>query len=173
MSGGQKQRVSVARAVYQDADIYLLDDPLSAVDAHVGKHIFTNIVGPEGMLQHKVGNSKHVVISIYKELPLYNFYFKLSYPVSQYRCQFDANFAMCRTIWHRTVILPLLSVSKTLQHKPQNKPEPLRCNKNITTPHVLLYCCHLNKLPFAYIIFNVIFNNFADTRFRYQSSSAS
>lgn len=34
LSGGQKQRVSLARAVYQDADIYFLDDPLSAVDSH-------------------------------------------------------------------------------------------------------------------------------------------
>lgn len=40
MSGGQKQRVSIARAVYADADVYFMDDPLSAVDAHVGKALF-------------------------------------------------------------------------------------------------------------------------------------
>ncbi|XP_053750439.1 multidrug resistance-associated protein 1 isoform X1 [Panthera pardus] len=53
LSGGQKQRVSLARAVYCDSDIYLFDDPLSAVDAHVGKHIFENVVGPKGMLKNK------------------------------------------------------------------------------------------------------------------------
>uniref|UniRef100_A0A2K6C5E3 Multidrug resistance-associated protein 1 n=1 Tax=Macaca nemestrina TaxID=9545 RepID=A0A2K6C5E3_MACNE len=53
LSGGQKQRVSLARAVYCNADIYLFDDPLSAVDAHVGKHIFENVIGPKGMLKNK------------------------------------------------------------------------------------------------------------------------
>ncbi|XP_067853674.1 ATP-binding cassette sub-family C member 12 [Heptranchias perlo] len=44
LSGGQKQRISIARAVYSDRDVYLLDDPLSAVDAHVGKYIFEECV---------------------------------------------------------------------------------------------------------------------------------
>ncbi|XP_048466697.1 ATP-binding cassette sub-family C member 3 isoform X2 [Rhincodon typus] len=53
LSGGQKQRVSLARAVYSDMDVYLLDDPLSAVDAHVAKHIFDKVIGPEGVLKGK------------------------------------------------------------------------------------------------------------------------
>jgi len=53
LSGGQKQRVSLARAVYCDADVYLLDDPLSAVDSHVGKHIFDRVLGPNGSLASK------------------------------------------------------------------------------------------------------------------------
>ncbi|KAF8399890.1 hypothetical protein HHK36_015760 [Tetracentron sinense] len=40
LSGGQKQRIQLARAIYSDADVYLLDDPFSAVDAHTGAHIF-------------------------------------------------------------------------------------------------------------------------------------
>ena len=38
ISGGQKQRISLARACYAQADVYLLDDPLSAVDSHVARH---------------------------------------------------------------------------------------------------------------------------------------
>lgn len=44
ISGGQKQRLNIARAIYFDADIVLMDDPLSAVDAHVGRHIFDNAI---------------------------------------------------------------------------------------------------------------------------------
>ena len=53
LSGGQKQRMSMARAVYSNRDVYLLDDPLSAVDAHVGKKMFDEVIGPQGLLKNK------------------------------------------------------------------------------------------------------------------------
>jgi ATP-binding cassette, subfamily C (CFTR/MRP), member 1 len=51
ISGGQKQRLNIARAIYFDADIVLMDDPLSAVDAHVGRHIFDNAI--LGLMKNK------------------------------------------------------------------------------------------------------------------------
>ncbi|VFQ76859.1 unnamed protein product [Cuscuta campestris] len=51
LSGGQKQRVQIARALYQDADIYLFDDPFSAVDAHTGTHLFNECI--LGLLKSK------------------------------------------------------------------------------------------------------------------------
>jgi len=44
LSGGQRARLALARAVYSDSDIYLLDDPLSAVDTKVAKRIFENCI---------------------------------------------------------------------------------------------------------------------------------
>ncbi|KAG0613483.1 hypothetical protein M758_6G106300 [Ceratodon purpureus] len=51
MSGGQKQRIQLARALYQDSDVYLLDDPFSAVDAHTGAQLFQECI--LGMLASK------------------------------------------------------------------------------------------------------------------------
>ncbi|KAK6947041.1 ABC transporter type 1, transmembrane domain [Dillenia turbinata] len=51
LSGGQKQRIQIARALYQDADIYLFDDPFSAVDAHTGSHLFKECL--QGLLGSK------------------------------------------------------------------------------------------------------------------------
>ncbi|KAK6497918.1 hypothetical protein TWF481_012314 [Arthrobotrys musiformis] len=51
ISGGQKQRMNIARAIYHNSDIILLDDPLSAVDAHVGRHMFNEAIG--GLLKDK------------------------------------------------------------------------------------------------------------------------
>ena len=53
LSGGQKARLTLARAVYARADIYLLDDCLSAVDQHVGRHLINNVFGSKGLLASK------------------------------------------------------------------------------------------------------------------------
>ncbi|EWC47816.1 hypothetical protein DRE_03016 [Drechslerella stenobrocha 248] len=50
LSGGQKARLTLARAVYARADVYLLDDCLSAVDQHVGRHLINEVLGPTGLL---------------------------------------------------------------------------------------------------------------------------
>ena len=52
LSGGQKARVNLARCLYVDADIYLMDDPLSAVDAHVGRHLVDEAIN--GFLRGKI-----------------------------------------------------------------------------------------------------------------------
>ena len=57
LSGGQKARVNLARALYRSADVYLLDDPLSAVDAHVGRVLFDDcIVG-------YLGNTTRILVT--------------------------------------------------------------------------------------------------------------
>ena len=99
LSGGQKTRVAIARSVYNDADIYLLDDPLSAVDAHVGSEIFHKCF--KGYLQGKtvllvtnnqqflpyvdkivmMNDGRVVEIGTYKELIEKNGFFKNSFVV--------------------------------------------------------------------------------------------
>tara|TARA_B110000977_G_scaffold200812_1_gene292715 strand:+ start:9872 stop:14014 length:4143 start_codon:yes stop_codon:yes gene_type:complete len=59
LSGGQKQRVAIARAVYAAADVYFLDDPLSAVDNHVGHALFDQVLGQDGVLR----NSTRVLVT--------------------------------------------------------------------------------------------------------------
>lgn len=53
LSGGQKARISMARAVYSQADIYIIDDCLAAVDEHVGKHLIEQVLGPHGILRNQ------------------------------------------------------------------------------------------------------------------------
>ncbi|TBU30707.1 metal resistance protein YCF1 [Dichomitus squalens] len=63
LSGGQRARVALARAVYARADLVMLDDVLAALDSHVAKHVFDNVIGPNGLLASKarivVTNSIH------------------------------------------------------------------------------------------------------------------
>lgn len=51
----------MARALYRNNDIYLLDDPLSAVDAHVGTHIFNKCIGPKSFLARK--NATRILVT--------------------------------------------------------------------------------------------------------------
>jgi len=55
----------MARAVYQDCDIYLLDDPLSAVDSHVGKDIFEQVISKTGLLRDKVRHRAEAMFTQY------------------------------------------------------------------------------------------------------------
>ena len=53
ISGGQKARIALARALYTDADIYLFDDPLAAVDQEIARRIYDQCIGPNGLLKGK------------------------------------------------------------------------------------------------------------------------
>lgn len=70
LSGGQKQRLQLARAFYNDADIYLLDDPFSAVDAHTAAILFNVSKTAKGMLGYSQNHKQfdflveHILISI-------------------------------------------------------------------------------------------------------------
>ena len=67
LSGGQKARLTLARAVYARADIYLLDDVLSAVDQHVGRHIINKVLGSSGLLSSKTRILATNAITVLKE----------------------------------------------------------------------------------------------------------
>ncbi|EPS34615.1 hypothetical protein PDE_09579 [Penicillium oxalicum 114-2] len=67
LSGGQKARLTLARAVYARADIYLLDDVLSAVDQHVGRHIINKVLGRTGILSGKTRILATNAITVLKE----------------------------------------------------------------------------------------------------------
>ncbi|KAJ9304029.1 hypothetical protein DTO217A2_6481 [Paecilomyces variotii] len=67
LSGGQKARLTLARAVYARADVYLLDDVLSAVDSHVGRHIINRVLGRTGILASKTRILATNAIAVLKE----------------------------------------------------------------------------------------------------------
>lgn len=66
LSGGQKQRVSIARALYADRDIYIFDDPFSAVDSHVAQHLVENVI--RGWIK-KTGKTAFVITNQLQFLP--------------------------------------------------------------------------------------------------------
>ncbi|OQV18389.1 Multidrug resistance-associated protein 1 [Hypsibius exemplaris] len=69
LSGGQKQRICLARTVYGDEDVFVLDDPFSALDPKVSEQVFQTVVGPAGFLQ---GKTRIVVTSGYRFLPYFD-----------------------------------------------------------------------------------------------------
>ncbi|XP_039688197.1 ABC transporter C family member 12 isoform X2 [Medicago truncatula] len=68
ISGGQKQRVSLARAVYSNSDVYIFDDPLSALDAHIAQEVFRNCIkeGLQGKTRVLVTNQLHFLPQVDK-----------------------------------------------------------------------------------------------------------
>ncbi|KAJ2516903.1 hypothetical protein H4217_004290 [Coemansia sp. RSA 1939] len=69
ISGGQRARLALARTIYSKADIYVLDDPLSAVDVHVKRHILDNVIMDSGLLGGKL---RILTVSSEKLLPYFN-----------------------------------------------------------------------------------------------------
>jgi ABC-type transport system involved in cytochrome bd biosynthesis fused ATPase/permease subunit len=84
LSGGQKQRVALARAIYQRASLYLLDDCLSAVDAHVATHLFAHAI--QGLLKER---TVVLVTHAVQVLPR----------MDQYAAPFDSLFIFLWRVW--------------------------------------------------------------------------
>lgn len=70
LSGGQKQRINICRAIYVNADIQIFDDPLSALDAHVGKSVFNNV-----FLNASAGKTRILVTHALHFLPQVDYIF--------------------------------------------------------------------------------------------------
>ena len=73
LSGGQKTRLTIARAVYSDADIYLFDDPLSALDADVGKNIFEKTIK-----EYLKGKTVLIITHALQYLPMMDYIIKMN-----------------------------------------------------------------------------------------------
>ena len=69
LSGGQKSRVALARAVFQQADLYIVDDPFSALDKDVGAHVFQRVFGPNGLLS---GTTRVIALNSTHFLPFFD-----------------------------------------------------------------------------------------------------
>ena len=67
LSGGQKQRISLSRCVYEDRDIYLLDDPLSSLDNQVADHLIKHVLSDDGQLKNKSRIAVGHNVSLLKE----------------------------------------------------------------------------------------------------------
>lgn len=93
LSGGQKARVSLARALYADADIYLLDDILSALDSKVAKHVFDACIGPHGFLREKtrllVTHQRHFLVASDPTILLVNGHIEAQCPFSELPMLYD------------------------------------------------------------------------------------
>jgi ATP-binding cassette subfamily C (CFTR/MRP) protein 4 len=74
LSGGQRARINLARALYSDADIYLLDDPISAVDANVGKKLYKKFAWFIGCSEPLLCTSSLIII---KSSKLYQWVFEI------------------------------------------------------------------------------------------------
>ncbi|XP_023213002.1 multidrug resistance-associated protein 4-like, partial [Centruroides sculpturatus] len=103
MSGGQKARINLARALYLDADIFLLDDPLSAVDVPVAKHIFEKCIMEH--LKHKI------CILVTHQVQFLNPASKILV-LNKGTCEFIGNYNKMESFEMLTEILPEKEITK-------------------------------------------------------------